>query len=446
MDRQLSQEVSLLRILAANLERTVIPIDPRVADLWREQGIELPAQAPETRTTIRPPGREALFKFAECIVTRFPTMARGAVFQSVQAELFGQLEPYVGRDPQSVKAEDAQKLLEHFDGWFQGLAQPRRVYIPCVITPWPAPHFMIGPVSFVFIDDIASSDFYPRGPGSDALTRQSFDELIALMRHTHANWLARIEIEGCDQERAQEVAELAIDLALVALQLAAPNLDTRSMCRLDARRGFVEKRTFSEAGGHSNWGIHRREPGTAIGPGTLQAVLRDTQQLITAVGHVVASFASGSYRLPTLERAWCDAAYWMRESLFDAIDSLAVTKLETALEVLICTEASKNSTARVMTALQNLLGVKRDEPILPPFEITAETLVTTLVRDRSRIMHGTWSTLGARVPSRRDGVEAVVGAVLRQAAIQLDAYAREAAPVDTIEAFLGWLEQKRAAA
>ena len=149
-----------------------------------------------------------------------------------------------------------------------------------------------------------------------------------------------------------------------------------------------------------------------------------------------------SYRLPTLERAWCDSAYWMRKSLFDTIDTRAVTKLETALEVLICTESSKNSKPRVTSALQNLLGVKPDERILPPFEITTQVLVDTLVRDRSRIMHGTWSTLGNRVPTRRDGVEAVVGAVLRQAAIHLQAYSNEASSVDTIEAFFNWLEQE----
>lgn len=253
----------------------------------------------------------------------------------------------------------------------------------------------------------------------------------------------RIEIGG-------HLSELIETIRAVGDQAAGRSKDPRVVPapgrRLDARRGFVERRTFAEANGRMGWGIQRREPGLSIGEGTLQAVLKETQVLVTAVGHIVASFASGTYRLPTLEKAWCDAAYWMRESLFDTIDSLAVTKLETAMEVLICTESAKNSTVRVTAALNNLLGVKCDEQILPPFEITTKSLVSTLVRDRSRIIHGTWSTLGTRVPTRRDGVEAVVGAVLRQAAIQLDAYANEVSPVDTIEAFFDWLRQKRAAA
>jgi hypothetical protein len=115
--------------------------------------------------------------------------------------------------------------------------------------------------------------------------------------------LAAIEVKGCDRERGQEVAELSVDLALVALLLAAPNLDTRDMCPLDARRGFVEKRTFSEVNGQSSWGTQRREPGLAIGKGTLDSVLQQTQTVISAVGHVVGSFAAGSYRLPTSEGA-----------------------------------------------------------------------------------------------------------------------------------------------
>jgi hypothetical protein len=68
-------------------------------------------------------------------------------------------------------------------------------------------------------------------------------------------------VEGCEQQRAEEIGELAVDLAIVALQLAAPKLDTRSMCRLDSRRGSVEKRIISEANGYYNGSWTRKEPG-----------------------------------------------------------------------------------------------------------------------------------------------------------------------------------------
>lgn len=96
-----------------------------------------------------------------------------------------------------------------------------------------------------------------------------FDEMIKLMRETKANWVARVPVEGCEHKRAEEVGELAVDLAMVAFQLAAPQLGTHSMCRMDSRRGAASKRTISEANGYYNGGWSRMEPGISIGQGTL---------------------------------------------------------------------------------------------------------------------------------------------------------------------------------
>jgi hypothetical protein len=135
----------------------------------------------------------------------------------------------------------------------------------------------------------------------------------------------------------------------------------------------------------------------------------------------------------------------MRESLFDTIDSLAATKLETALEVLMGAESSKLSTARLMSAMQHILGVQPDDQILPPFNLTTTIFVKHLVSARSQLLHGTWSTLNARLPVRRDGFEAVVGAVLRQAVIKMHAYAQEPGAQDNMDAFILWLSQRSAA-
>jgi hypothetical protein len=66
------------------------------------------------------------------------------------------------------------------------------------------------------------------------------------MKETRTERMARVEVEGCDHERAQDVGELAVDLAIVAFQLAEPYLGTRNMCRLDSRRGAAEKRVFAQ--------------------------------------------------------------------------------------------------------------------------------------------------------------------------------------------------------
>jgi hypothetical protein len=66
---------------------------------------------------------------------------------------------------------------------------PRRVFVPCVITPWAAPRFSVGPTIFLFIDDASRSDFYP--PPEDPIARDGFDGLI-----------------GPDEEQSGELAGL----------------------------------------------------------------------------------------------------------------------------------------------------------------------------------------------------------------------------------------------
>jgi hypothetical protein len=369
-------------------------------------------------------------------------MDRGTNFANFQSELFQKLEAYVGHDPASIESADAQALLDHLNQWFKGHASLRKVFVPCVLTPWAAPRFDIGSVTFVYVDEITTCEFYPTGPTPDVLATHSFDSLIELMQETHANWLARVVVEGCEQQRAEEIAELAVDLAIVTLHLAAPYLDTRSMCRLDSRRGSAQKRVISEANGHYNASWSRKEPGMSIGAGTLTDILQKTQPLVTAVGNIVRSFTSGTYRLPILERAWCDAAYWLLEALTEPIDSIAVTKLETALEVLLRSESSKGSTARVLAILQCFFGLQPHDPVAAGSTLTAKQFAANLVRDRSRILHGTWSTLNARAGRSRTAMEGFVATVIRRAALELETYSHEPAPADDIDAFLEWLKQR----
>src|SRR5258706_2243807 len=356
MAESLAREVGLLGTFLRNLERTPIPVDPRAVAFWRAQGIEVPSEDQTWKTTIRPAGHDAFYQLSECLIVHLPAMERGTNFANFQNELFKQLEAYVGCAPAAIVDEDAQRLVDHFNKWFKGLASPRRVFVPCALTPWAAPRFNIGPVTFVYVDEIAKSEFYLGGTTPDVFVEYNFDTLLQLMRETHAHWLARVAVEGCERQRAEEIGELAVDLAIVALQLAAPKLDTRSMSRLDSRRGSAEKRVISEANGYYSGSWTRKEPGLAIGTGTLADILQKTKPLVTAVGNVVRSFTTGVYRLPNLERAWCDAAYWLHEALAEPIDSIAIAKLETALEVLLRSERSKGSTVRVLVILQCFFG------------------------------------------------------------------------------------------
>lgn len=446
MCAQFAEEVGLLRTLARNLILKPSPSGPISQDFLRAEGLGRVHRQANGLVAILRSGHEAFTQLSESIISQFPAMERGTTFSNFQTELFDFLgNNYLGRDAASVGAPEVSVLHEHFATWFAKLASPRRIFVPCVISPWSAPRFSIGPAVFIFIEEATRSEFYPQSDPADILSRDGFDRMLQLMKDTHANWVACVPIQGCEHQRAEEIGALAVDLAIVALQLAAPALDTRTMSRLDARRGAAEKRTLSEADGYYNAGWTKMEPGLSIGTGTLADILRKTEPLITAVGSCVRSFAAGSFRLPNLERAWCDAAYWLHEALAEPLDSIAVAKLETALEVLLGAESASGSQTRMLTILGTFYGLKPDDPLTKGATTTAKQFAQSVVRDRSRILHGTWSTLNSRLASNRNGLENFVTAVVRRAALELEDYAFTASPEDNIDAFLAWVKHRGAA-
>ena len=120
MAESLAHEVGLLRTIVRNMERTLIPVDPRALAFWRAQGIEVPSGDQTWKTTIRPAGHDAFNQLSECLVTLFPAVERGAKFANFQNELFTQLEAYVGCDPAAIAGADARRLTDHFNEWLKG--------------------------------------------------------------------------------------------------------------------------------------------------------------------------------------------------------------------------------------------------------------------------------------------------------------------------------------
>jgi len=424
-----SREVGLLRTLARNVVSRTAPAPPIGGQLPRAD-------------TILPPGHQALAELSKAILDRFPAMERGTTFINFRSELFGYLaENYAGRSTESIGSDQVSTLYDHFSRWFADAAIPRRVFVPCFISPWSAPRFLLGPAVFVFVEEVRNSEFFPR----DDPARDAFSRLVEQMRETKATWLACVPIEGCERERAYELGSLAADLALVFFQLAAPAFDTGTMSRLEGRRGTTDKRMISEANGGYDSGWTRAEPGLPIGPGTLHDILSKNRRLATAVGNLVQSFTTGRFRLPSLERAWCDAAYWLHEGLAEPLDSIAIAKLETALEVLVRAESTSGSMRRLMVILEAFYRLKPDDPVVEGSTTTAKQFASRVVNDRSRILHGTSSTLHAVLAPDRTGLERFVIAVIRRTALEIEDYSATLSPNDRIESLLAWTKNRDAA-
>lgn len=136
--------------------------------------------------------------------------------------------------------------------------------------------------------------------------------------------------------------------------------------------------------------------------------------------------------------------YWLHQALAEPIGTIAIAKLETALEVLLHTESSRGSQRRMLQILSVFFDLGPDDPIAPRATLSAQQFARNVVRDRSRILHGTWSTLNARGIDRA-GMEVFVATVLRTAVIELEAYAHSACPIDDIDEFLSWVRQRKMA-
>jgi hypothetical protein len=262
------------------------------------------------------------------------------------------------------------------------------------------------------------------------------------MQRDRGSWLAQAKVEGCDQVRGEEIAALAIDLALVMLQLALPtSWNTRNISRLDARRGGADSQIFSrtattESGSHSS-----HDAGVTIGEGMMPKILQDFSKLVNAVGTCVTAFASGQFQLPSLQRSFCDAAYWFHEALAEKIDSIAIVKLETSLEVLLRSQSSKGSQARIRSVLEAFYGLASKDPVVPGSTQTADDFAKSIVGDRSQFLHGTISTLQPHIGIDREGLEEFVQAVLRRAVIELTDYSNTATASDRVEDFLNWVRE-----
>jgi hypothetical protein len=291
------------------------------------------------------------------------------------------------------------------------------------------------------MDDVPRTGFYP--PHTDSERRHDFDKMLELMKSERAHWLAQISVEGCDQGRGEEIGALAADLAIVTLQLALPTAwNTRNMSRLDARRGGANSQTLSRTATTDCGGYSTHDAGLSIGHGTMQDILRTCTPLVDAVGRCVTAFAKGLFTFPRLEQAWCDAAYWYHEALAERIDSIAIVKLETSLEVLLRSTKNKGSEARILSVLEAFFGLMPKDPVVAGSPTTAKNFAKSVVEDRSRVLHGTMSTLQPHIGIDRDGLEEFVASVLRRAVIELAGYGTASAPQDQIEAFLEWVKSK----
>jgi hypothetical protein len=343
--------------------------------------------------------------------------------------------------PEDIGDVHAAALDKAVDGWFRSEAVTRRHFIPCVMTPYAAKPISVGPVTFIHVSQFSS---HPLGmPDSDVLDGLTLDLMRDAMTERTATWVAVIDVDGFVPSRSSEMADLAVDVAIGALQLIIHPGMSRRMARVTARTLPPWRGSFVVADGRLSPTIDNLQPGRQLPGSELDTMMEKAAGLPAAAGRCLTAFLYGEGPFSKLRLAWCDAVYWFHEGLAEPLDSLAVAKMETAVEVLLRAESSKNSGTRMKEALRVLTGLAPEDVIDRESGMNMKQFAERLVGMRSRVLHGTVSTLLGDLAPERGDLTAVVHSLLVTFAVCLEVYVLDAAAEDDIRVFLGWLARRR---
>ncbi|SEN88289.1 hypothetical protein [Bradyrhizobium sp. OK095] len=428
-----SDRLSLLQHIVANLD-VEAPVEGTITQASLNA-------TPFAKAKIGPMGTvgilkeagEALTDLAGNIFGGSQTYQRGVTFKDVFDELSDLIIfNFVEKRTVVPTITDLTFVEAELEKWFQGKVASHLLYIPCRLSPWPAPSFSVGPVTFVYVQEFAEHERKRTGAMFDI----TYGEMFKGMALHSATWIATVEVGGCMPNRAQERGNLAVDIAIAGIQLIVPLDHSAGMTRLTARSVPAALQTVTRSNGHTSTSVTNQEPGLSMGDGTFNHFLTSKQALLKAISPRVSAYVDGFGTFPVLEQAWADSAYWFHEALAEPLDTIAVPKLETAIEVLLRAESTSGSKSRVLKAIHAFYGLTKGQLINPKSQITVEKFATGFVTDRSRILHGTWSTLNYSLRDSRPNLTQLVLGLLARYALELERYGTEVGATDDAEAFL----------
>ncbi|MBV8525782.1 MAG: hypothetical protein JOY71_27335, partial [Acetobacteraceae bacterium] len=306
--------------------------------------------------------------------------------------------------------------------WFTANVKRRTYFVPCAIIPdYPslahARPFAIGPVTFSHLQDFLKDKVITAQNPND---HRVYGPMFQAISARSATWIAEVEIDGSEETRASEIADLAIDVALVGIQLIIPLRYSRDAARITGRTSPPWVGSIHKNGAHINTAIQRRDPGFGFSGQAFDHFLSENAVILESVGRRVGAYVSGHARLGKIEQSWCDAAYWIHEGLAEPLDTIAVAKLETAIETLDEASKTSGSKQRLLQAIEYFYGRKENDYLATDPPITVRKYVKNIVEDRSKILHGTSSTLTENFSISRGNIEPLSLGLLRRYSFALD--------------------------
>ena len=362
----------------------------------------------------------------------------GRVLAGMEAKLWG------NRGDENLADDGLDKCRAKIQSWFSKQDRIRIHYVPCALSAWPLPSFDIGPVKFYAVG-VLSPALLGIAAGKDEQFCPIDEFLIGSFREfarvRHAGTIAEVKVRGREKKRSALAAEIAVDVALAILQLIMPPKLFDRAARASARSAPVYHVRLSRDSDGFSSDIGNDEPGRSLAPGGFELILKHDASAISACGRRLNSYLEGDGILPQLDEAWCNAAWWYHQALAEPFETVAIAKLETAIEVLLRAEKTSGSKQRILTGMKALLDIDCNKDL---GGITAEQFATSIVTARSRVLHGTWPTLHTEPPNKNGAsvnvadVQALTRRLIVMYAHTVDRYLAAGKTDDKIEIMLKW--------
>jgi hypothetical protein len=419
-----------------------LPAGTSLSDWIRTQKIVAATVETSTGKIIGFDHTGALAAFAKSTRAGNPQYSRGSSLRSFITRLISEIVILKrGRADGPIQLEELTYLQNRLATWFASVAIPQKHLIPCSILPEPATTFSIGPVQFLHGATFDPATFGVPPDMSDLF----LGSLWRSMNERAASWFAIVEVDACEPDRSKELAALGVDVALAALQLVIGLNYGARMARITGRTlpPYTASLVYSLAGISPE--ITNNQPGLGLSGAAFDQLVRGNAHFLSSAGDRINTLLTGVGTLTKLQMAWCDAAFWFHEALAEPLDTVAIAKFETSIENLFAAGNPSQSKARILRALRGIFGLSGRDPIALSSLVTVKDFVGDVITARSRVLHGTWSTLTDEVPLERRDVAALAHSLLATYTLMLDAYGQTAASVDKAEAFLDWMEAERAA-
>jgi len=424
-------DFQLLEIAAREIRRT-----PRGLPTGMPYGL----LGPEDSLSYTREGFLAISGLARSLQQNRAELRRGAKFEPLRKVVANSairlFENRIEQGP-TANLEDLAQLKGTVKDWFATVSVTRTHIVPCAVIPNRAPSFNIGPVRFAHATDFDAGDLGVKG---HAGFETGWATIERQLNERAASWVAVVEVEGCESARSSEIADTAVDIALGAVQSIVGADEGRFMSRTTSRANPPYRGTVAVSNHEISTNLQYSD-GRLLLPDALESILGSAEELVGSFGTRVNAFLRGDSGVQALEQAWCDGAYWFHEGLAEPMDTVAVAKLETALENLFSAGSSRQSRARIRQALE----IMRSERTEKDGETERVEFAGRVVEARSRVLHGTRSTTRDDPGVDRESVEAVVCEMLSRYSLLLDAYSSQGGinDKDNVKSFFAWVEQVR---